>query len=121
MNQFPSPYQNYPQVYPQRPQTNGIIWVQGIEGAKAYQLQPNSNVILMDSENDGRFYIKVSDNVGMCNLRMFDYTEITNQPSQQIDLSGYVTKQELDDALRRIKNEQFVPTNAKSNNAKQSS
>lgn len=70
--------------------SNGINWVQGIEGAKAYQLSPNSNVILMDSENEGKFYIKVSDNVGMCNLRVFKYEEISSTPNQD-----YVTRSEL--------------------------
>ena len=103
----------------QRPiMNNGITWVQGIEGAKAYQLSPNSNAILMDSENDGRFYIKVSDNVGMCNLRIFKYSEIT-QDNKSVDMSNYVTRQELEEALRSIKNEQSVPANAKSTTSKQ--
>ena len=114
MNNFPYSYQP---MYP-RPMTNGINWVQGIEGAKAYQLSPNSNVILMDSENDGRFYIKVSDNVGMCTLRSFSYTEITSQP-KSADMSEYVTRKELEDALRGIKYEQSVSTNAKSTGSKQ--
>lgn len=121
MPQFQNPYQQYNQ-YQQRQQTNGITWVQGIEGAKAYQLLPNSNIILMDSENDGRFYIKTSDNVGMCNLRLFSYQEITSQPTPQVDLSNYVTRQELETAIasmRGTKNEQSVSTNAKSNSTKQ--
>ena len=56
-----------------QPQKNGINWVQGVEGAKAFQLMPNSNTVLMDSENDGIFYIKVCDNIGMCSLRKFRY------------------------------------------------
>lgn len=70
-----NPYlQQRPNPFYQQQANNGILWVQGIEGAKAWQLSPNSNVILMDSENDGRFYIKISDNVGMCNLRIIaDY------------------------------------------------
>ena len=40
--------------------TNNIVWVQGIEGAKAWQLTPNSMVILLDSEAEGKMYIKVS-------------------------------------------------------------
>ena len=124
MNTFQSPFQQQyqTQMY-QRPQTNGIVWVQGIEGAKAYQLLPNSNAILMDSENDGRFYIKVSDNVGMCNLRVFRYEEETQKTTPQIDLSNYVTRQELETAIanmRGTKNEQSVSTNAKPSNTKQS-
>ena len=34
--------------------TNNIIWVQGIEGAKAWQLNPNSMVILLDSEVENK-------------------------------------------------------------------
>jgi hypothetical protein len=101
---------------------NGIIWVQGIEGAKAYQIAPNSNVMLMDSENDGRFYIKVSDNVGMCNLRTFSYVETTGQEpfsrghENDIDMSQYVTKDELQEALKNLKGgksngKQFVSAN----------
>jgi hypothetical protein len=84
---------------------NGVKWVQGIEGAKAYQLAPNSNTILLDSEIENRFYIKVSDNVGMCNLRIFDYVEVTdkiNNTNKNIDLSQYVTKAELSTLLKEI-------------------
>jgi hypothetical protein len=89
-------------------QNNGINWVQGLEGAKAYQLTPNSNIILLDSEQD-RFYIKTADNIGMCTLRTFDFTEVTEDKTTQapikntIDMSNYVTRKELNDALSRIK------------------
>lgn len=97
------PYQN--QVFPyQKPTSNGITWVQGIEGAKAYQMMPNSNTILLDSENDGIFYIKVSDNVGMCNLRTFKYEEINEQPKvAPVNLDNYVTKSELDKIINDLK------------------
>ena len=88
-----------------QPPSNGIIWVQGIEGAKAYQLTPNSNALLMDSEIDGRFYIKVSDNVGMCSLRVFNYEEITDatpQSTPQVDLSDYVRKDELQTLIQSM-------------------
>ena len=89
----------------QRPQTNGITWVQGIEGAKAFQIMPNSNTILLDSENDGIFYIKVSDNVGMCNLRTFKYEEIGEQPksSAPVNLDNYVTRDELTKVINDLK------------------
>ena len=91
MNQQPQPQMN-----------NGIIWVQGIEGAKAYQMRANSNAILMDSETEGRFYIKTADNIGMCNLRIFDYTEVTNTAPPNIDMSAYVTKEELKNILAQM-------------------
>lgn len=105
------------------PQNNGIQWVQGIEGAKAFQLMPNSNAQLLDSENDGIFYIKISDNVGMCTLRTFRYEEITEQAKQQTipDLSEYVKKSELEELLKSVltkgeqTDEQTVPVNAVNN------
>lgn len=98
-------------------QNNGINWVQGIEGAKAYQIPQNSNIILMDSEKN-RMYIKTSDNIGMCNLRIFDFTEVTetsqghNSVATQPDLSQYVTRDELNNILEQLNggkdNEQSV-------------
>ena len=60
---------------------------------------PNSNTVLLDSENEGIFYIKTSDAVGMCNLRVFKYEEINNQP----DTSQFVTRQELMEILESLK------------------
>lgn len=98
-------------------QSNGIQWVQGIEGAKAYQLAPNSNAQLLDSENEGIFYIKTSDNIGMCNLRVFRYEEITNAPqtkTPEVDMTQYVRKDELESFIKSYiggtSNEQSVPT-----------
>ena len=97
LNQYANPNYTNPYInqkpYPTYPQQNGIVWVQGIEGAKAYQLVPNSNAMLMDSESNNRFYIKVSDNVGMCTLRIFEYNEITNNMSSNME--DYVKKSDL--------------------------
>ena len=55
--------------------------------------------VLLDAENEGRFYIKSADNIGMCSLRIFEYKEIIDaQPAQQCGNSSpveYATKQEL--------------------------
>lgn len=97
--------------------TNNIIWVQGIEGAKAWQLAPNSMAILLDSEAEGKMYIKVTDNIGMASLRIFNYVEVvqtaqaaTNNSS--LDLSQYVKKDELSELLKELMttNEQTVST-----------
>lgn len=78
-------------------QNNGIIWVQGVEGAKAYQIPPNSNVILMDND-DSKFYIKSTDAVGMATLKSFRFEEIVNvkQNSQNnAQNANYVTQEEF--------------------------
>ena len=77
----------------------------------------DSNIILMDSEKN-RMYIKTSDNIGMCNLRIFDFTEVTetsqghNSVATQPDLSQYVTRDELNNILEQLNggkdNEQSV-------------
>ena len=99
--------------------TNNIVWVQGIEGAKAWQLNPNSMVILLDSEVEGKMYIKVSDNIGMSSLRVFNYVEEVAKPTtaevtvnQNLDLSQYVKKEELSDLIKELlpKNEQTIST-----------
>lgn len=102
--------------------TNNLIWVQGIEGAKAWQLNPNSMVILLDSEVEGKMYIKVSDNIGMSSLRIFNYTE--EMPTKVnshdtintgLDLSEYVKKDELIDLVKEAFNESAISATAEQN------
>ncbi len=108
-NQFSS-YFNSPYTQSQgvSTSTNNIIWVQGIEGAKAWQLSPNSMAILLDSEAEGKMYIKVSDNIGMSTLRTFNYVEEVSVPTsnvtinQDLDLSQYVKKDELSALIREV-------------------
>lgn len=57
-------------------QTN-ITFVNGIEGAKAFQLRPNSNVLLMDSDNS-KFYVKSTDNFGIANISSYSFVEDKN-------------------------------------------
>ncbi len=96
-------YQQMPQQSIQQPpQTNqGLLWVQGEAGAKSYLVAPNTTVLLMDSEGS-RFYLKSTDNAGMPSLRVFEYSEVSQNTSQdqntaQIDLDGkYVTRAEYE-------------------------
>lgn len=116
-NQFYPNYNNpYQPQFQQRTVNSGINWVQGIEGAKAFQLLPNSTTMMLDSENEGIFYIKVSDNVGMCNLRTFKYEEMTDfckKTENNVDMSQYITRDELQAILdKRL--------NRGNNNGKQS-
>ena len=92
------------QPVPQAPQSSPI-WVQGEEGAKAYMVAAGNSVMLMDSESNV-FYIKSSDQSGMpLPLRIFDYTERTAniqpkpQAAPQVDLSQYITRDQLEDIL----------------------
>lgn len=113
-------YNNY---RPQNPiNYNNIVWVIGVEGARAYQIPPNSNVVLLDSENEGIMYIKTSDNIGMCNLRVFKFEELTDTPKKNDD---YITRTEFEEALKALKgglnHEQPVSTAKPEHDAKRKS
>lgn len=84
------------------PQTNqGLLWVQGEAGAKSYLVAPNTTVLLMDSEGS-RFYLKSTDNTGMPSLRVFEYSEVSQNATQDSNSDQfnfddkYVTRKEYD-------------------------
>lgn len=99
-NGFPIGYQNpyYPQQYysqysqpvqqpiatpmsnNSQPQNNGMIWVQGIGGAKSYLVGPNATVVLWDSEAPV-IYLKSADASGMPTMKTLDYVIRDDQPS----------------------------------------
>ena len=93
----------YQQTIPQyqQPVNQGLLWVQGVEGAKSYLVAPNTTVLLMDADAQ-RFYLKSTDGTGIPTLRTFEYTEVSQnalQPSQSVpeDLDNkYVTRTEYD-------------------------
>ena len=100
---------------------NNVIWVKGKENARSMQLPPNSTVILLDSEV-GKFYIKTTDDIGLGKIRVFSYVEEPDNESTNVsssvpnvDLSNYVTKTELEEIIKEIKNnEQPVVSTVKS-------
>lgn len=110
-NNLVNPYQDYSNFFSSRNGANNsysnqglntnIIWVQGIEGAKALMLNPGAKVVILDSEIENRLYIKVADEFGATKLRKFDLTEILDD-EQPAKLSDYVRKDELQDLLLSI-------------------
>lgn len=92
-----------PQTIPQPMMNPGINWVQGLEGAKAAFVPRNGAALFMDSENEGIFYIKTADNIGISNLRTFKYKEVTKAPEPK--KSEYVTRKELDEIIAALKKE----------------
>lgn len=114
-NPFGSVYPNQQQLQqpiyrPTAPQGN-LIWVSGIEGAKAWNVAPGQSVPLFDSE-DHCFYVKSADTNGFPQpIRIFDYTErvmsqgepIVQEQLSQIDTSGFATKEDFSDLHEAIK------------------
>ena len=114
-NYFGQPYYGNYQAAPQSmaapapiQNQNGVNWVQGEVGARAYPLAPGQMAVLMDSE-DSVFYIKAVDQYGMPQpLKKFRFTEETmaqqsqkNLPQQQ-DMSNnnYMTRDEFEKRLQ---------------------
>lgn len=118
--------QAVPQMQNPQPQDgNGIIWISGIEGAKGYLVAPGKSVMLMDAEAS-TFYIKSTDASGMpLPLRIFDYTERTQQtqphspiteqsaPQPEIDLSGYITRDEFEKRISELSQKPQTTTTVK--------
>ncbi len=113
---YVQPQYTIPQAQPvQAPQQaqNGIIWVQGIAGAKSYLVAPNTTVQLWDSEAQ-TIYLKSADASGMPTMKIIDYT-IREQAQNghtmptlmQDGHAEYVTKDELtafkDEIMKMIK------------------
>lgn len=84
-----NPYPSYPypqSYYPQQPQQT-YAFVNGIEGAKSYPMQPNQTVMLMDSENPIA-YMKQSNGMGQATLKYYRLVE-----TSESELKGQVAKQ----------------------------
>ena len=82
---------------------NSIEYVNGVEGAKAYLIPPNSTKLLMDSDGD-YFYIKSANPQGQASVRMFKYEEVT-QGSARIKAEETPVRYATFEDLEKIKNE----------------
>lgn len=87
---------------------NNILQVMGPESAQSYQVGPDSNVILMDS-NRPVFYVKKSDSTGYSETKAFKFQEIPLfEPAQQTQIKEiqtnqeYVTKSDFEDFKKMI-------------------
>lgn len=87
--------QTIPPALPQQDQ--GLIMVNGEEGARAFQLPPNRTVPLFD-KNAMMFYLKTTDAGGFGSLRRFSYTEIADTaPAAPESGGGYLTRAEFEE------------------------
>ncbi len=103
-NQYQQPIPNYANAV----NNKNIIWVAGQAGAEAYQMEPGSRAVLLDSK-DQVFYIKV---VGMDGrpepLMAFKYEPLNlnlqngSSGAVQPDMSNYVTKSDFDQLKQMI-------------------
>lgn len=92
-----------PQTQPQQQQPAQVntnkIYVTGIEGAKAKQLPPNSDFILLDNDKP-LLYRKTVDATGKMEIKAFkisEYTETEAAPASApaVDMSQFVSVEEF--------------------------
>ena len=120
--QYGGPYGNNPYSYPyynpyqyqqqnqqnqQQPQMAQMAFVNGIEGAKAYQLAPNQSIVLMDSESPLAF-MKQSNAMGQSTLRYFKLVETSEQDirnSQNLPKTStddFVLRKDFDELSKKL-------------------
>ena len=110
---FPASYNPmYPQMNympPQQeavPQQNdsGLMFVNGLNEASAWVVQPGHRAFLMD-RNANTFYVKSVNENGMPNpLEIYDYKKRDNvsQNEPQIDTPEYITREEFEERLAKL-------------------
>ena len=93
---------------------NGLVDVDGIEGAKAYPLPPNSTSPALFDRNKDRqtFWVKSTDSLGHYTLTQHSYQD---EPLDDVQVGElYVTKEYFDSQLAEIKEalngKRIVPT-----------
>ena len=93
---------------------NGLVDVDGIEGAKAYSLPPNStSPPLFDRNKDNQvFWVKSTDSLGHYTLTQHSYQDepLSETPAGEL----YVTKDYFDSQIAELKEalngKRIVPT-----------
>ncbi|MCI9549042.1 MAG: hypothetical protein HFF20_07440 [Oscillospiraceae bacterium] len=84
-------------------QNSGIVWVSSKLEADSYLVAPNSAVALWDANNPV-IYLRQADSTGKPSTKVYDLVERTDNPAPQqsapqIDLSRYVTIDQLEGIL----------------------
>lgn len=100
MNAYRNNYQPQPQPQVQQTPQNAYYYVNGIEGAKAFQLPAGKSVLLMDTDSP-IFYLKSANEIGQATLKAYRFEEITAQPTVQ---TNYVTREEVEDMIKNYSN-----------------
>lgn len=102
------------QMASQQP-VNCLTRVTGIDGAKAYQMPPNSVAALFDDSYD-IMYVKSTDGAGFPTIRIFDFYEHKEEtPVQQqpVNVENFATKQELENLQNEVKQVKEMLSNGK--------
>lgn len=79
---------------------NGLVSVTGIEGARAYQLPPNSSMPLFDG-NEDILYLKTTDAAGYPTIRTFKFEAVDKTEGKPL-APDYVPRSEFDALAAKV-------------------
>ena len=99
---MPPQNQYYNQQFQPQQETRNLIRVNGIGGAKAYQMYPDSTVALFDS-NEDIMYIKSTDGAGFPSIRSFRFEEL-NEDTQTEPFVDYISREEFEEFKKELMN-----------------
>lgn len=96
-------------------QPNGLLKVNGSEGARLYPMQPNSVVALFDA-NEDIFYVKSSDSGGFSTVTAYSFKRMEEEKKEPAP--DYVTHKELEELKETLKGmiengKQLIPTKSR--------
>ena len=90
---------NFNNYYPYGQQLNNYCFVNGLEGAKAYQVAPNQTMLLMDADRPLVFK-KEADSLGKATIRYFNLKEISENEAakmcQPTPMPEYALKSDIE-------------------------
>lgn len=97
-----NPNYNYPYsptMFAQQNNGNYYYFVNGVEGAKSFQMQANQTVMLMDSDHPV-CYMKTTNSIGQPTLRYFKLEEVDENTVRTLSTPvfntvEYATKEDL--------------------------
>lgn len=98
--QQPFPQMQQTPYIPSQPHQNALVSVNGVDGAKAYQMPPNSKAALFDA-NEDIFYLKESDGAGFCTITPYRFVKV--EPEKAPPAQDYVTRAEFEKVLSELK------------------
>lgn len=101
-------YQQNQQIQPvQQNTSNGLLYCHGLEGAYATPMPVGATQIIIWDDTENRFYVKGYDNMGkpkiLADNDFQPHVEKKVEKAENLDDSGYVTKEYLDMALSQLK------------------
>ena len=98
---------------------NSLIRVNGIDGAKSYQMMQGTQALF--DANDDIFYIKSVDGAGFPSIRVFRFEEVTeNERKTVTSNSNYVSREEMEEYVKQFIQKPKSGSSANTTNASKS-